>query len=100
MQKTNERTFPLTPSESLKIERLHYITDSYQKFICILAKSFSEFPSEEGKEMIEHYRPLFQKSLIELQVAQKALFASLFEKVPEHLEFTFDFERAEVNCRW
>ena len=100
MQIKNEKTFQLAASESLTIERLHYINESYKEFLAVLAKSFSEVPSDAGKEMLEHYRVLCQRSWIELNIAQNAIFTALIGKVPENMGFRFDFERSEVSCWW
>ena len=100
MKTRTEKTFHLSESESLNIERLHCINESYKDFVAVLAKSFSEVPSDAAKEMIEHYRVLCQRSWIELHVAQDALFAALIGEIPENMGFRFDFERSEVTCWW
>lgn len=100
MKTRTEKTFHLSELESLNIERLHCINESYKDFIAVLAKSFSEAPSDSTEEMIEHYRALCQRSWIELHVAQNALFTALIGKIPEAMGFRFDFERSEVTCWW
>ena len=96
----NERVFSLTLSENLNIERLYYVNESYKSFLAVLTKSFSEVPSESGKEMIEHYRVLYQRSFVELNVARNALLTALLGEFPESMEYHFNFERSEVICRW
>ena len=96
----NELVFPLTSSENLNIERLYYVSESYKSFLAVLAKSFSEIPSSSGKEMIEHYRVLYQQSYVELTVAKNALITALLGEVKENVEYSFDFDRSEVTCRW
>ena len=100
MPTKNEKVFSLSESENLNIERLHYTYESYKGLIAVLSKSFSEFPSEALEEMIENYRVLFQKSWIELTLAQKALFAALLGNASEDMNYRFDFERSEVTCWW
>ena len=53
MEKSNKKKFQLTAQESLEIERLNYICKSYRSFISILARAYSEAPSEQLKAMIE-----------------------------------------------
>lgn len=96
----NERVFSLDSSENLNIERLYYVNESYKSFLAVLAKSFSEVPSDSGKEMIEYYRVLYQRSFVSLNVSRNALLESLIGEFPENMEYHFDFMRSEVTCRW
>ena len=58
MEKSNKKKFQLTAQESLEIERLNYICKSYRSFISILARAYSEAPSEQLKAMIEENQKL------------------------------------------
>lgn len=100
MKAQNRKVFSLSEEEILSIERLNYIFQSYSAFISILAREYSNSPSESLSEMIDEYRQLCQKSWIELSVRQNALFKALFETVPQNMEFNFDFNRMEVTCSW
>lgn len=100
MEKANKKKFQLTAQESLEIERLNYICKSYQSFISILARAYSEAPSEQLKAMIEEHRKLYQTSYIEFTLAKNELFASLIGFVPPDMHYEFDFDGMEVTCTW
>ena len=100
MEKSNKKKFQLTAQESLEIERLNYICKIYRSFISILARAYSEAPSEQLKAMIEENQKLYQTTYIELSLAQNELFASLIGAVPPDMRYEFDFDRMEVTCTW
>lgn len=96
----NKETFKITEQEALLVERAHYVSQSYEGFISILAREFSNHPTDKLKEMIEHYRILYQNSYIELRTAQDAILSARIGRLPEKVKFSFDFDYLEVTVEW
>lgn len=100
LKNENIKTASITPEESMMIERSFYICDSYERFLSVLVREFTNNPSDKTKEMIEHYRILYQNELVALKTKQNAIIASIVGKLYPDMSFEFDFSRYEVTIKW
>ena len=96
----NKETFKIKEQEALLVERAHYINQSYEGFISILVREFSNHPTDKLEEMIEHYRVLYQNSYVELRTAQDTILSARIGYLPEKVKFSFDFDYLEVIAEW
>ena len=97
----NSQTLQLTREESTKIERLHYICESYKNFISILAREYSETKSHELELMIDKYRIQYQNYNIEFNVNVRQLLNNQFNnKIPSTLHYNFLFDESKVELTW
>jgi hypothetical protein len=93
-----KKTIKLNEKDSMLIERLFYTNKSYESLLSVISREYFEENSSDYREMIEHYRSLYQKANIEFTYAKNTLFENLLGFIPSCYEF--DFYKQEVVCEW
>lgn len=96
----NNTKIKINETTSRYLERMYYTNKSYESFICILARSYSNCKSGHLQDMIDKYRQDYQKGCIEFNLAVDKIIYETAGYHPVDYRYSFDFDRGVGELEW
>lgn len=97
---SNHKVISIDPDISIFLERMHYILNSYESFISILAREFAENKSKETSDMLKYFSDKYQNAYIQYKLSIDTLIQNQIGYMPEEVKYKFDFKKNEVTLEW